>query len=500
VWGITVVDFLVGARQAGRWLVQRQPSTRDLAAQLNSVLDQLAAVEARQAKMVEHQTKLGRALATLHDQAADRQAELERALAALRDQTAEHQAGLDRALATLHDRIVDHQSTTGQGLATLRDETAEQQTKLGRALATLHDQAANRQAELERALAALRDQIADYDRGQDHRLQAVQERQGKVERALSTLHHQASDHQRSFDNSLAQIGDRVSATADGIAATREYVGARGLKGILARIEREVQGTVRRLNLQPDEVPYPERLTIHRFRLLSQNEEDGIILALLREAGFGPRRFVEIGCGSNGGNSGLLAAELGWCGLMLDGNEQKVQEARWRFGAHVVVKQAWITRENVNDLIAESGLAGEIDLLSIDLDGVDYWIWDAITACSPRLVVVEFNSMFGPSKAVTVPYDPGFDRHQYGRVYHGASLAAFVALGRRKNYRLVATEPRGVNAFFLRNDLATHIPTCEVERAWHLMNEYSAMLRSGKEDVYALAARVGAELVDVSDEN
>jgi hypothetical protein len=115
----------------------------------------------------------------------------------------------------------------------------------------------------------------------------------------------------------------------------------------------------------------------------------------------------------------------------------------------------VTCEDVNELITECGFAGEIDLLSIDIDGMDYWIWQALTACNPRLVAIEYNWLFGPERAVTVPYDSAFDLEKAGlRSYHGASLAALVTLGRCKGYRLVATER--VNAFFLRNDVAPGI--------------------------------------------
>ena len=114
--------------------------------------------------------------------------------------------------------------------------------------------------------------------------------------------------------------------------------------------------------------------------------------------------------------------------------------------------SWITAENVNELLESLGQAGSIDLLCIDLDGVDYWIWKALDVVTPRVVVVEYQCVWGPERSVTVPYDPQFKavfEGKYG-VYNSASLAAFVKLGALKGYRLVGCQRYGYNAFFVRN--------------------------------------------------
>jgi hypothetical protein len=142
-------------------------------------------------------------------------------------------------------------------------------------------------------------------------------------------------------------------------------------------------------------------------------------------------------------------------------------SRARFNAErVKVVQAWVTRETVNDLLEEHDATGEIDLLSIDIDGNDYWLWEAIEVCSPRLVIIECNLHFGPERAVVVPYDPAFDRRRHSPMYCGASLAAMVHLGGRKGYRLVAMEPYGPNAYFLRDDVAPAIPAAESRDVFH----------------------------------
>ena len=127
-----------------------------------------------------------------------------------------------------------------------------------------------------------------------------------------------------------------------------------------------------------------------------------------------------------------------------------------------INNAWVTRENVNKLIEGNGFSGEIDLLSIDMDGVDYWIWDAISCTSPRVVIVEYHNILGPDRSITVPYTPDFNRFDSHPDYLGASLKAFVKLGRKKGYRLIGVNKYEFNAFFIRNDIASDLfPEIEV---------------------------------------
>jgi hypothetical protein len=261
------------------------------------------------------------------------------------------------------------------------------------------------------------------------------------------------------------------------------------------LEPAVQAVLRELYLDPARLPYPERLTARRFRLASQNQEDGLTLALLQEVGVTSARFVEIGSGLSGGNSAFLARECGWTGLMVDGaGAARMAQVGRRFPSASAV-HAWVTRENINELITSHGFAGEVDLFSLDLDGNDYWIWEAMTACTPRVVILEYNSMFGPDRAVTIPYDAEFNRHRHHTMYYGASLTAWTTLAARKGYRLVAVEPAGINAFFLRDDLAPHIPACDASRAFRILEKHDVLIASG-EDIFAYAQREGLPFVDV----
>lgn len=290
-----------------------------------------------------------------------------------------------------------------------------------------------------------------------------------------------------------------------LAELETRLSGKGLTGQVTRIEQDVRAILRKMAVAPQDLPFPYRLTSQRFRGISQNEEDGITLALVNEMGSGTRRFVDIGCGANGGNSGFLALECGWTGLMADGDPARIAVAQDLFSGHpVVVTHAWITVEGVNDLIQQHGLAGEIDLLSIDLDGNDYWIWKAVDVCRPRIVVMEYNSLFGPDITVTIPYQTQFSRKKMaGHGYYGASLRALDHLARGKGYRLVAVEPRGVNAYFMRNDTALHIPACDpgasFRRLEKMVNTRVRERLKGR-SLIDYFAKKGMPLVDVTRES
>jgi hypothetical protein len=263
---------------------------------------------------------------------------------------------------------------------------------------------------------------------------------------------------------------------------------------LRRLQAGIDGIVRAAYLDPSALPYPERLTARRFRLHSQNQEDGLLWTLFQHAGVTDARFVELGSGSSGGNAAMFAGELGWTGLIVEGDAGKAGVAARKFPRSKTVC-AWITPETVNPLLQEHGYAGEVDLFSIDIDGNDYWVWQAMTVASPRVVVLEYNSMFGPERAVTIPYDPAFSRRDHRFCYFGASLAALTKLSARKGYRLVAVEPTGVNAFFLRDDIAPGIPACDPARAYRLVDKYNDLIREKDIDVFKWAAETGRQLIE-----
>lgn len=226
------------------------------------------------------------------------------------------------------------------------------------------------------------------------------------------------------------------------------------------------------------VPFIER------REYSQNGEDGIIEAIFKKIGTTNRYCVEFGVEDGlQCNCRYLLKHRGWTGLLMDGGQwpttiQKQKqnnlqltktnnlqqtsplptcpsvapEERRRVGEGQGegVYQEFITAENIEGLFQKYGVPTECDLLSIDIDGNDYWVWKAITHFHPRVVIIEYNANKGPDASVTIPYDPAFiwDKTDY----QGASLRALEKLGREKGYALVATDPCGVNAFFILNTL------------------------------------------------
>jgi hypothetical protein len=214
--------------------------------------------------------------------------------------------------------------------------------------------------------------------------------------------------------------------------------------------RNLRGAVSRALAATGPVGSLER---YEQRFTSQNGEDGILAALYARIGTTNRHFVEFGV-EDGGEccSRHLRERRGWTGLLMDGGEH----ARPVGPVH----REFITAENVTALFAKYGVPAEFDLLSIDIDGNDYWVWQALSGYSPRVVVIEYNAAIPPSESRTVPYDPAF--RWDGGDYFGASLLALERLGRRKGYTLVGCDSRGINAFFVRNDcLGDHFATRSV---------------------------------------
>lgn len=199
-----------------------------------------------------------------------------------------------------------------------------------------------------------------------------------------------------------------------------------------------------------------------FRCYSQNDEDGILLYLFTMIGETNKRCVEI-CAGDGFqcNTANLLLNHGWEGLLLDGDRANVKRGRRFFRRDLRTRRwpptflhTWVTRDNVEQLLEDNGFSGPIDLLSLDIDGNDYWLWQAISCIDPRVVVLECNDILGAEQSVTIPYSDDFVAvlGAYGTEYAGASLPAFTKLGREKGYRLIGCEKLGFNVFFMRDDV------------------------------------------------
>ena len=208
-----------------------------------------------------------------------------------------------------------------------------------------------------------------------------------------------------------------------------------------------------------------------FKVFSQFGDDGIIQYLIQQVKPENHTFIEFGVQDySESNTRFLLMNNNWRGLIIDGDRQamaalKLQDYYWRNDLTAVGE--FITRENINQLFLDNGFSGEIGLLSVDIDGNDYWVWQAINAVNPVIVVVEYNSVFGSKHAVSVPYDPGFVRTQahYSNLFWGASLKAFYTLAAQKGYVFVGCNSNGNNAYFIRKNRVGKIPVVSLEEGY-----------------------------------
>ena len=199
-----------------------------------------------------------------------------------------------------------------------------------------------------------------------------------------------------------------------------------------------------------------------FRVYSQWGEDGIIEWLAAHVPVPNTRFIEFGVETfREANCRFLMHNRNWKGLVIDGSEANMASLRaqpyfWMYD--LTAKSSFVTAENIDALITEAGFAGPLGILSVDVDGNDYWIWRAIQSVQPAIVICEVNPILGDTRAVTVPYDPGFTRFaaHFSGLYFGASICALRHLAKSKDYSFVGTSASGINAFFVRDDLAAFV--------------------------------------------
>jgi hypothetical protein len=195
-----------------------------------------------------------------------------------------------------------------------------------------------------------------------------------------------------------------------------------------------------------------------FRVFSQWGEDGIIQHLIQRVPIERRVFVEFGVENYvESNTRFLLTNNHWSGLVMDGSQANIDYIKHDdiyWSCNLKAECAFIDRDNINQLLKSNGMVGDIGLLSVDIDGNDYWVWEAIDTVSPRIVICEYSSQFGPDAEVTTPYSPTFvrDLAHHSRIYYGASISALTSLASRKGYSLVAGNQAGNNIFFVRNDV------------------------------------------------
>jgi len=190
--------------------------------------------------------------------------------------------------------------------------------------------------------------------------------------------------------------------------------------------------------------------LHRFESArhSQNGEDGIIAEIFGRIGRTNRSFIEIGASDGVENCTAALVEAGWRGVWIEGDPAKVGNARQVVGTRpVTIAESFVDRASILPVLAKAGAPTRPDLLVIDIDGNDYWVWETLGRRYPaRVVVIEYNAVVGPRLNWVMPYDK--THHWDGTRRHGAGLAALASLGSSLDYTLVGCDSHGVNAFFV----------------------------------------------------
>ncbi len=194
-----------------------------------------------------------------------------------------------------------------------------------------------------------------------------------------------------------------------------------------------------------------------FSVFSQWGEDGIIEWLVHCNGAMPEIFIEFGIQDyRESNTRFLLINRNWRGLVIDGSAENIDIVRqdqisWRHELHSI--PAFITADNINDIIRQVRFPEEIGILSIDIDGNDYWVWRAIDCIRPQIVIAEYNALFGDRYPLSIPYNKDFGRTaaHHSNQYWGASIQAFELLGAELGYTMLGSNRAGSNAFFIRND-------------------------------------------------
>jgi len=213
---------------------------------------------------------------------------------------------------------------------------------------------------------------------------------------------------------------------------------------------------------------------YELKIFSQFGEDGIIDYLIKSLKIEEKNFIEFGVENyEEANTRFLLESRNWSGLIFDSSKEHIDFIKGKnyyWKQNLIAKCEFITSENINSLIQEHNGDREVGLLSIDVDGNDYWIWKAINGIIPKIVVIEYNARLGKKKSIVTPYKKDFNRikEHHSSIYFGASLMAIYKLAKEKNYSLVGTNINGSNAFCVHNDVLknSNIKSLSPEQCFH----------------------------------
>lgn len=235
-----------------------------------------------------------------------------------------------------------------------------------------------------------------------------------------------------------------------------------------------------------------------FKVFSQWEDDGIIQWLANIVDFPHKTFIEFGVANyRESNTRFLLMNNNWSGFVMDGSAENVaqitsSEYYWRY--ELSARAEFINRENINGLIESANFGKEVGILHIDLDGNDYWIWETINIIEPIVVILEYNSVLGIDRPITIPYDKDFFRTtaHYSNHYYGSSLRALHQLSTEKGYAFIGTNSAGNNAYFVRRDkLNENIREVSLEEGYVLSKYRESRDRDGNLSYLTGDARIEA---------
>ena len=281
-----------------------------------------------------------------------------------------------------------------------------------------------------------------------------------------------------------------------------------MKGLLKKVkskitsffndEAELLATGRLLSNQQYDLEF-KNIKDYEFKIFSQFGDDGIIQYLIKNLDIKNKTFIEFGVEDYmESNTRFLMMNDNWSGFIIDGSKDSInsiKNRKWYWKYDLCCLDEFITKENINELLYKSGFR-DMGLLHIDIDGVDYHVFEALdlSVLNPSIIILEYNSVFGSERAITVPYDKDFIRNNkhFSNLYFGASLKALSLLANKKGYSLVESNSAGNNAFFVRNDLLNNkIVAKEVSEVYVQSKFRESRNINGKLNFYNFEDRVKA---------
>ena len=195
-----------------------------------------------------------------------------------------------------------------------------------------------------------------------------------------------------------------------------------------------------------------------FQVYSQWGEDGIIDWLVNKFPEIPKSFLEIGTENyKESNTRFLLVNKNWDGFIIEANKNSVKDIKsqrvyWKH--NLTIENQFVDQNNINTIIKRINIPKKLGLLSLDIDGIDYWVLKKLSVLEPSIVICEYNSLFGQKKAITVPYKKNYIRsnEHYSNLFYGASIKAFIDLLKKRNYFFIGTNSAGNNAFFVNQNI------------------------------------------------